>query len=277
MPQSATALGHPRGVRRWLPLLFAALLLATTVGLASTRPMEAGAPGHRDQLRFMWAMAGQESGWDYYARNEASGAFGKYQIMPFNWPVWAEEYLGDRHADQTPFNQEKVAYGKLHDLYRWLGSWKRVAYWWLTGSTTRNERRWSSYARGYVDNIMRLRGRAPREGSAMPPRTSSRSSKGDWRRAADSHALRLSVGGRAWPSGGRLRDGQVLRVNAAKTTARGERWLELVTADGRLGWIKQQHTVPARKPGSPGRWRDVKDDGASKRDRDRKVVRPRPR
>ena len=66
-------------------------------------------------------------------------------------------------------------------------------------------------------------------------------------------------------------------MNAAKTTARGERWLELVTADGRLGWIKQQHTVPARKPGSPGRWRDVKDDGAGKRDRDRKVVRPRPR
>ncbi len=43
----------------------------------------------------MWAMAGQESGWDYYARNASSGAFGKYQIMPFNWPVWADEYLGD--------------------------------------------------------------------------------------------------------------------------------------------------------------------------------------
>jgi hypothetical protein len=264
-------------VQRWLPLLCAALLLATTLGLAVTRPTAAGAPAQRDQLRFMWAMAGQESGWDYYARNSQSGAFGKYQIMPFNWPVWAEQYLGDRHADQTPFNQEKVAYGKLRDLYRWLGSWKRVAYWWLTGSSSKNERHWSSYAKGYVDNIMRLRKRAPREGSAMPPRTSSRPGKGDWRRAADQQKLRLSVGGRAWPSRGHIRDGQVLKVRAVKTTARGQHWIEVVTADGRLGWIKQQHSVPARSPGSPGRWRDVRDDGGSKREHDRRPVRPRPR
>ena len=111
----------------------------------------------------------------------------------------------------------------------------------------------------------------------MPPRTSSHSGRGDWRRAADDHALRLSVGGRAWPSGGRIRDGQVLKVKAAKTTARGERWVKVVTADGRLGWIKQLQTVPARKPGSPARWSDARDDGGGKRDSDRKQVRPRPR
>jgi hypothetical protein len=277
LPRSASVLGHPLAVRRWLVLLCAALLLATTAGLASARPAEAGPPAHRDQLRFMWAMAGQESGWDYYARNETSGAFGKYQIMPFNWPVWAEEYLGDRRADQTPFNQEKVAYGKIHDLYRWLGSWKRVAYWWLTGRTDRNAKTWSSYASGYVDNIMRLRKRAPRESSVVPPRTSSQSSRGDWRRAADDHRLRLAVGGRVWPSRGRIRDGQVLKVKAAKSTARGERWVKVATADVRIGWIKQLQTVPARKPGSPARWNGATDDGGGKRDRDRKQVRPRPR
>ena len=110
----------------------------------------------------MWAMAGQESGWDYYARNASSGAFGKYQIMPFNWPVWAAQYLGDRRADQTPWNQEMVAYGKLRDLYGWLGTWKRVAYWWLTGSTDRDERRWSGYARGYVEQHHALARPGPR-------------------------------------------------------------------------------------------------------------------
>jgi hypothetical protein len=276
LSQSASA--HvPDALGRWLTLLLAASFVASLAAVASPHRAEAGAPGQRDQLRFMWAMAGQESGWDYYARNRSSGAFGKYQIMPFNWPVWAEQYLGDRRADQTPFNQERVAYGKLRDLYRWLGSWKRVAYWWLTGRTDRNEKRWSSYAKGYVTNIMQLRKRAPRDGAAMPPRTSSRSSKGDWRRSGEAHTLRLSVGGRAWPQRGRLRDGQVLKVKATKMTPRGEIWLKVVTADGRLGWLKQHHTVPAARPGSPARWAEVKDRGQSRRKADRSAVRPPPR
>ena len=137
-------------------------------------------------------------GLDYYARNASSGAFGKYQIMPFNWPAWAKTYLGDAQADQTPWNQEKVAFGKLRDLYGWLGSWKRVAYWWLTGSSERRERRWSAYARGYVRNIMRLRARAPRDGGIKPARTSSRPGRGDWRRSAIRQRLRVEPGGRAW-------------------------------------------------------------------------------
>ena len=158
MPQLALA-------RRLAPLVLIAVLAAGGLGAASVHDVAAGSPDHRDQLRFMWAMAGQESGWDYYARNASSGAFGKYQIMPFNWPVWAGQYLGDARADQTPWNQERVAYAKLRDLYRWLGSWKRVAYWWLTGRTDKQQKRWSSYARGYVDNIMQLRKRAPADPS----------------------------------------------------------------------------------------------------------------
>lgn len=262
------------GLGRLLSLALLLLLPLTAVAV-DAQPSQAGtAPEREAQLRFMWALAGQESGWDYYARNTASGAYGKYQIMPFNWPVWAQKYLGDRHADQTPWNQERVALGKLHDLHQWLGSWRRVAYWWLTGSSERNEKRWSSYARNYVDNIMALRKQAPAEGWEMPPRTSSKARKGDWRRSGREQRLRLAVGGSAWPVRGLLRDGQVLKVRASRRLPSGERWIQVLTADGRMGWLKQLGTVPAHAPAKPKRWRDVADRGSPP---DRRVVRPRPR
>jgi hypothetical protein len=272
LPLSSPGPGH--GPARLVPLALLVLLVATAVGFAAQPSEAAPAPEREAQLRFMWAMAGQESGWDYYARNSTSGAFGKYQIMPFNWPAWAQKYVGDRHADQTPWNQERVAFGKLRDLYTWLGSWRRVAYWWLTGSSERNEKRWSSYARAYVDNIMALRKKAPAEGWEMPPRTSSKARKGDWRRSGREQRLRQTVGGAAWPKGGLLRDGQVLKVRASRRLGSGERWIQVLTADGRLGWLKQLRTVPAHAPAKPKRWRDVVDRGTSL---DRQAVRPRPR
>ena len=91
-----------------------------------------------------------------------SGAYGKYQIMPSNWPAWARQYLGNANAKPTPANQEKVAAGKMTSLYRWLGSWKRVAYWWLTGSSRTTG--WSSYAKRYVAKVMRILPRGRRQG-----------------------------------------------------------------------------------------------------------------
>ena len=79
----------------------------------------------------MWGLAGQESGWNYYARNPHSGAFGRYQIMPANWNSWARRYLGRGWRDQSALNQELVARAKIGALYGWLGDWDRVAYWWL--------------------------------------------------------------------------------------------------------------------------------------------------
>lgn len=103
---------------------------------------------------FMWAVGKVESGGRYNARNPASGAYGKYQIMPSNWPSWAGRYLGNSRAKQTPQNQEKVAAGKFTSLYKSLGSWRRVAYWWLTGSKRTSG--WNAYATRYVDKVMRL-------------------------------------------------------------------------------------------------------------------------
>lgn len=104
--------------------------------------------------QFMHAIGKVESGGNHNARNAFSGAYGKYQIMPSNWPSWARAYLGNSSARPTPANQDRVAAGKLTSLHRSLGSWPRVAYWWLTGSNRAGG--WSSYARSYVERIMRL-------------------------------------------------------------------------------------------------------------------------
>ena len=276
MPERAPAVATT-SLRLRRGILPSAGLVLCLCLLVPALPVAARTPGQGQQSRFMWAMAGQESGWDYYARNASSGAFGKYQIMPFNWPVWAARYLGDARADQTPWNQEEVAYGRIRDLYVWLGTWKRVAYWWLTGLTERSEKRWSSYARGYVQAIMRLRQRAPRVGAPMPARTASRSGRGDWRRSASTSRLRLGIGGRAWPRRGVVQDGGVLKVHRAVTKPNGVHWISVVTIDGRSGWLPQSDTVPAHRPSHAARWRDVQERGHQAAAADRRMARPRPR
>jgi Transglycosylase-like domain len=128
--------------------LLATVMLVTIQAPPST---EAHAPGID---RFLYALGQVESGGNYYARNSTSGAYGKYQIMPANWPPWALRYIGDSTARQTPRNQEIVARGKVHDLYHWLGSWRRVAYWWLTGSSRTSG--WSTYATRYVAKVISI-------------------------------------------------------------------------------------------------------------------------
>lgn len=270
-PHPSRALRASMGLGLAVAMLVAGMAASAVVANAGER-----APSRAEQARFMWAMATIESSRDYFARNRSSGAFGKYQIMPFNWPAWSLKYVGDADADQTPWNQERVAYGKLRDLHAWLGTWRRVAYWWLTGSSVKNERRWSGYAQGYVDAIIRLRKRAPRNGSPLPRRTSSAAGPGDWRRAGQDQMLRLAAAGKPWSDHGGLRDGQVVKVRESRSRS-GLRWLRVVTADGRLGWVRQRHTVPARLPARPQRWRDADDRGREQGRSDRRMVRLRPR
>jgi acyl dehydratase len=132
---------------------FAAILILSLAG-----PSVSAAKAPPGLARFMYAMGKVESGGRYNARNPYSGAYGKYQIMPSNWPAWAKTYLGNSKAKQTPANQEKVAAGKFTSLYRSLDSWRRVAYWWLTGSKRTSG--WSSTAKHYVARVMRLYAKA---------------------------------------------------------------------------------------------------------------------
>jgi Transglycosylase-like domain len=106
--------------------------------------------------RFLYALGQVESGGDYTARNSKSGAYGKYQIMPANWPGWAKLYVGSSTAPWTPVNQETVARGKVTALWNWLDTWPNVAHWWLTGSGDTNRANWSSFSRTYVERIMKV-------------------------------------------------------------------------------------------------------------------------
>ncbi len=131
-------------------VLVATLATIVLVGvLAPAATLATDPPG---LSRFMYAMGKVESGGNYYARNATSGAYGKYQIMPSNWPSWALRYLGSASAKPTPANQEIVAAGKFRSLYASLDSWRRVAYWWLTGSSQATG--WSAYATSYVSKVM---------------------------------------------------------------------------------------------------------------------------
>ena len=125
----------------------ATALLLGTIGAAPTAA--ADPPGLE---RFMAAVARVESGGNYRAVNKASGAYGRYQIMPSNWRAWARRYLGNANARPTAANQERVAKGKMRSLYHWLGSWRRVSYWWLTGSSRTSA--WSRAATNYVTRVM---------------------------------------------------------------------------------------------------------------------------
>jgi hypothetical protein len=130
------------------------LVAALLVSLVPSIVQSATAPAGLE--RFLYALGQVESGGSYTARNETSGAYGKYQIMPASWAAWAKLYLGSSTAPQTPTNQEIVAHRKVTALHAWLDTWPTVAHWWLTGSSERNANLWSSYSRSYVQKIMTI-------------------------------------------------------------------------------------------------------------------------
>lgn len=90
-----------------------------------------------DKEAFINAIAGQESGGDYGAVNGRTGASGKYQIMPENWPAWAEEAGIGADAEMTPENQEIVARYKLGEYYDKYGA-RGAAIAWYAGEGALN-------------------------------------------------------------------------------------------------------------------------------------------
>lgn len=82
---------------------------------------------------FMRALSGQESGGNYNVANKDTGAHGKYQIMPANWPSWSQEAGLPAGAAKTPENQERVTRFKLQQYYNKYGNWEDVASAWYSG------------------------------------------------------------------------------------------------------------------------------------------------
>ncbi|MEX1170823.1 MAG: transglycosylase family protein [Chloroflexota bacterium] len=169
-------------------VVVAAIATALLFGGIGAAPTVAADPPGLD--RFMIAVARVESGGNHRAVNEVSGAYGRYQILPENWRAWARRYLGDANARPTAANQERVARAKMRSLYHWLGSWRRVSYWWLTGSSQTTA--WSRAATNYVTRVMAYFGGPDAGVEARTPvhRYSERSSTidyaGSWRSARHS-------------------------------------------------------------------------------------------
>jgi hypothetical protein len=131
-------------------------MVLATILLSSLSPATQSATPPPNLEPFLYALGQVESHGNYEARNAITGAYGKYQILPSNWPAWAGLYLGNSSAPQTPTNQEIVAHKKVTALYWWLDAWPTVAHWWLTGSSERNPAYWSSTSRYYVNKVITL-------------------------------------------------------------------------------------------------------------------------
>jgi hypothetical protein len=106
----------------------------TAAGAAGGPAAVTGATG--DLNAFMQATGGQESGGGYGAVNAASGAAGKYQIMPGNWSSWAQAAGIGANAPQTPTNQEIVSRNQMAIYYNDLKDWGAVAVAWYAGEGT---------------------------------------------------------------------------------------------------------------------------------------------
>lgn len=92
---------------------------------------------------FINAVSEQESGGNYNAVNPLTGAYGKFQIMPENWPSWSVEAGLDEGSNMTPENQEIVARYKLKQYYDDLGPDGALVAWY---SGYQNGVRWKNGA-----------------------------------------------------------------------------------------------------------------------------------
>ena len=144
------------------------------------------ATAHEDADReaFINAIAGQESGGDYSAVNARTGASGKYQIMPENWPTWAEEAGLGADAEMTPENQEIVARFKLGQYYdkygargaavAWYGGEGALSY----GEEALNRKQGEGNEPSineYADSIMSRMGQGSEQGRSGPSRKEAKS------------------------------------------------------------------------------------------------------
>lgn len=233
-----------------------AIVLAVSFGavVQTSRPTAAERSSDISIAHFMTGLACIESSGRYHVVNKSSGAIGKYQIMPRNWRVWAGRVLGSQRAEPTPTNQEIVAHWRIERLYNNRGTWRRVAYWWLTGRSINNESRWTVKARRYVNRVMAVVQRAadPDRASSVParcrpnlPSTAGASPAGAPAVRVTSRALNVRR-----DAGIRhrviaiVRRGAELPVLDRTRLSSGRVWLRVELKNGRKGWIARWHTRP---------------------------------
>ena len=127
-------------------------MLATVILLAAVAPVATFAKDPPGLAKFMNAIAKVESGGRYTAQNTSSGAYGKYQIMPSNWPAWARQYLGNAHAPRPPPTRNG---SPPRSSAACTTGWDPGVASRTGGSPDRmRPRGWSASARLYVDKVM---------------------------------------------------------------------------------------------------------------------------
>jgi hypothetical protein len=217
------------------------------VGTLASTTADARVREHPIDIRaFMTGLACTESGGRFDALNVKSGSYGKYQIMPRNWPAWAARYMGNRWAEATPQNQEFVARERILDLYEKHASWRRTAHWWLTGNGTADETLWSTSASRYVRKVMAIAEQAadPQRAAEVPARCFPADladpviREEPWPRATIS-GRRVNV--RQAPGLTRIVDivrrGTPVAVLAKRNDAAGRAWRKVGLQDGSSGWV----------------------------------------
>lgn len=235
-------------------ITFAALLVLVGTLTLGAHGVDARAEKRVDLHTFMAGLACTESSGRFDAVNRRSGAFGKYQIMPRNWPAWAAQYMGNRWAKPTPRNQEFVARERILDLYEKRGNWRRVAYWWLTGDGEGNQSLWSGHATGYVNRVMGVAVRAATTGftQTVPERCFPVPFADPVVRTEPFPRVRVAGGvvnvrlesGYEYRAVAVVRRGTKLAVLAKGSDPRGEPWLKVGLSDGRVGWIARWFVQP---------------------------------
>ena len=122
------------------------------------------------------AIGGQESDGDYGATNSRTKAFGKYQILPENWPSWSREAGLPEGAEQTPENQEIVARYKLGEYLQKYGAEGAAAAWYggegavNWGAEARNRKQGNGDEPSVNEYVAQVMGRI---GTARTPRPMS--------------------------------------------------------------------------------------------------------
>ena len=120
------------------------------------------------------AIGGQESGGDYGATNSRTKAFGKYQIMPENWPSWSREAGLPEGAEQTPENQEIVARYKLGEYLQKYGAEGAAAAWYggegavNWGADARNHKQGNGDEPSVNEYVAQVMGRISASRTAKP-------------------------------------------------------------------------------------------------------------